>query len=712
METATKKISAKDLEILQSSRVALLANTIFNPEILQQINSNTVWEELTCIGYNPQISRLEAVVSIKQATGYSGDLCSTGSTEYVRFFIDWYNTGIYTDLGIASFKVADISDAPAGAQHPLQYMAYLKVEDKFYRRYCRTPLLPKIRAVLSWNTPPSANPFIPPVFGNAREARIQIAARTIFDQFFGVDKLVNIQKSLNVSFNEKPVSDTLLSAIEPVSWSELKENYAKLEVPDHRLFFEAVHPLIKQGPKISPLAAQKDMFKLKEFKINFKELAESINALKFNTTYEDITCVGLNTATDMLGAVIRIKRPGGYSGNLCNGGSFEYVNFWADWDNDGNFDQFLGTASVKVYDIPTVGSGNELFYCVSLPFDVKKHLRSCGNPNVIKIRAVLSWATPASTTDPNDPAPWGNILDALVQIRPGQIGTDLVPLIEAISGVTLDTIDINPLSTSYGLGNSTSILTGDNYNTFGGTVYITGEFLNSGPSKNVKYRIQFNDGSGWQPVTGSQTYLKEFPTLPTTYAYETQTPPDGWFEYIPDNTTVGVVNKTLASWSTGSKFGVHRLRIQYTLDKVSIFTQVFSAIRLNNTDFVKSPTANTVVDPGSTFDLVIDGGDCHSYDDASPIINGHLRVLHEYFGYWTLVLEPATHTHGVTPSPTSRACFSLSDVGDGNFAWTLDTSLLDKCGYTVTLRGYDRTIVNGSLGARHQDSKSVGFAVL
>jgi hypothetical protein len=100
----------------KGSRGALLANSLFNPELLQQISSNTFWEALTCVGYNPQISRLEAVVSIKQATGYSGDLCSTGSTAYVRFFIDWYNTGTYVDPGIASFKVFDISDASSGRQ--------------------------------------------------------------------------------------------------------------------------------------------------------------------------------------------------------------------------------------------------------------------------------------------------------------------------------------------------------------------------------------------------------------------------------------------------------------------------------------------------------------------------------------------------------------------------------------------------------------------
>ena len=66
--------------------------------------SNTFWEELTCIGYNPLLSQLEGVISIKQATGYSGNLCSTGSMEFVRFFVDWGDGAGYQDVGLTSLK--------------------------------------------------------------------------------------------------------------------------------------------------------------------------------------------------------------------------------------------------------------------------------------------------------------------------------------------------------------------------------------------------------------------------------------------------------------------------------------------------------------------------------------------------------------------------------------------------------------------------------
>src|SRR3954471_14143207 len=54
-----------------------------------QPQSITQWEEIACIGYNPEMRRLEAIVNIKQSTGYNGGLCTNASREYVRFFVDF-----------------------------------------------------------------------------------------------------------------------------------------------------------------------------------------------------------------------------------------------------------------------------------------------------------------------------------------------------------------------------------------------------------------------------------------------------------------------------------------------------------------------------------------------------------------------------------------------------------------------------------------------
>src|SRR5438034_4680264 len=58
-------------------------------EAVAQIAGNTKYEELTCVGFNPDLNRLEATLQIKQSFGYRGNLCTAGSTEYVRFFINY-----------------------------------------------------------------------------------------------------------------------------------------------------------------------------------------------------------------------------------------------------------------------------------------------------------------------------------------------------------------------------------------------------------------------------------------------------------------------------------------------------------------------------------------------------------------------------------------------------------------------------------------------
>src|SRR4051812_23941147 len=47
-----------------------------------QIQSNPTYEQIGCVGFQPQFNRLEAVVFVKQQSGYGGPLCSNGTQEY------------------------------------------------------------------------------------------------------------------------------------------------------------------------------------------------------------------------------------------------------------------------------------------------------------------------------------------------------------------------------------------------------------------------------------------------------------------------------------------------------------------------------------------------------------------------------------------------------------------------------------------------------
>jgi hypothetical protein len=190
---------------------------------------------------------------------------------------------------------------------------------------------------------------------------------------------------------------------------------------------------------------------------------------------------------------------------------------------------------------------------------------------------------------------------------------------------------------------------------------------------------------------------------------------DGWYIYDV-NPALGIFdiwdNGLLANLNAGALAdGTYTIRFEYT-DEMAVpqIGDVFSIV-ICNQDMSVSPTANTVVDLTRDIDLVIDGGDCHSYSKADTLINGHLRAVHPYFGWWTLDLQPTSHTNGSVPSPTSRYYSSVGDAGDSNTPWTLDTKPLDPCGYTVSLSAHTRVILGSSPGYfPYYGPKAVGFA--
>src|ERR1700737_2083251 len=59
---------------------------------------DTSYEELRCIGYNPDLGLLSATIEIKLPFGFGGDLCSNGSLEYVRFWVS-YAGGPWSNIG-------------------------------------------------------------------------------------------------------------------------------------------------------------------------------------------------------------------------------------------------------------------------------------------------------------------------------------------------------------------------------------------------------------------------------------------------------------------------------------------------------------------------------------------------------------------------------------------------------------------------------------
>ena len=675
----------------------------------------TNWEELTCAGYNPQFRRLEAVVNVKQTNGYNGNLCSNASTEYVRFFVDFKDGGGFRDMGYTSFKVADISDAPPGPQHPLSYLAYLFIDDAKYKRFldCDHAVLPTMRAVLSWNAIPSVNPNQVPHYGNVVDADIQLARKTRLFPF----ELAEVLKSPNLTKYLDPEKEIELKLPDAILADELLKINKAAEVPDHRTFYSAIGANINSTLDFSQAASGFQIKNLDELKIDLSKFLDIFNDLenkKADTTFEELTCLGLNPATDSLGAVVHIKRNSGFNGNMCSKGSMEHVAFWADWNNNGVFDQYLGTVSINVHDIKDIPR-NGLYYNVLLPFDVSKHLRTCDSPNIIRVRAVLSWESLPSKTNPNQLNTWGNFKDALVQLRPKiQRGSGIHSAIYLVGNVDRNMIDPTQFLYNY----DATFPTIHNNRPWGGSITFHGIIDRNGFGGIIKYRFmvkkQAESDLAYQPVSTSETFTLDDLNTPAPAFSDPQTDPNGWFTY-KQNPAVGLynVNNYLAHWDATSKDdGAYTIRFVHTDEfNNEVIADQFTII-VNNKPMTISPTANATVDTAFDLDLVIDGGDCHSYSANDPTINGHLRAVHPYFADWSLDLQPTSHTHGTLPAPISRSYSALGDNGDANGTWSLDTSALDPCGYTVSLSAHTRVILNSSSNFPYYAPKAVGFAKL
>lgn len=689
----------------------------------------TYWEQLGCVGYNPTLSLLEATITIKRANGYTTDLCHAGSHEHVRFFIDWQDGTGWHDVGVASVSVHNISDAPPGDQHPLQYLVQHELDVRTRRKICRVPVIPKVRAVLSWNTLPPTNPNVLPLFGNRVDARIQLAPRrrwTVLD--LQKEKLTDISLT---KFFEK--SSAITFTPQAASIAELTEEYKKAKVSTARMVVGAYpQAFLKDTAAKVKLPASPSVPLAQLADINIDAITAFLNKDKADVTFEELTCIGFDPPTETLGGIVRVKLPSGYSGDLCRTGSLEHVAFWADWNNNGTYDQYLGTASVLVHDIPAAAT-EPIDYAVRLYSpEFARHVRHCSNPNVIGVRAVLSWSTPPSTTDPNDLERWGNRLDANVVLRPGEavVGDNITCELITVGGVPPALIDDGEW---LAYPNATNVPGASNYRPWGGNYSVRAMLYNTGPARSVHYKIEYRaEGTAtWFPVTASQSYG----LLDPSDAVEgprgvTEIAVNGWLPYLLDfGAFITINNEKLVDWNTTSvDDGRYELRLKVTRDNpatnpAGTVLRTWKAT-VCNLEFVVHPLVSGAgLDPSSTLDIGIGGGACKLYKSGSGfVIPGQLKVVHPFFGQYTLDLQPDSAsvppgappgTPPVEPTPGQpTTCTSLSPVDDGPDAgtWSLNVNSVRDCGFTVTLRGYDRTLVDNGVRT-HEGAKAVGFAV-
>jgi hypothetical protein len=639
---------------------------------------NTTYEQLMCVGYQPNLKRLDAVVHIKQTGGYSGDICTAGSQEYVKFFVSTDNGATWSELGTVSFTVWDVP-----GPKPLEYDATLYVN--LAEECCHEENLVLIRAILSWEVPPGG-PTDPVVWGNALDETIQVEPIGTM----GGAKLVDLIECLPIEISLEQVAEVAdlaqpiaLGSTKALTPFELLESYAGTKVEPHRFLYPAFQEVLAKPEQLPALLAEPDFQLFPGIaNIDISKLIGIIVDPQGNETYEQIGCVGLNPKTSELAATIDVKLSSGYSGGLCTVGSYEYVGFWVDWEDGGGW-HYAGTSAVNVHDISAIPKGG-LGYSVSLPFaQLLSHRQPCEDgPRTARIRAVLSWATPPSTTDPYAVPFWGGHSETLILIPPG----------EAIKGggPELDTIgsmDIVEIDNGTGLATGPAVAVGftANESPFGGQVWFTGHVVDragtqfGGPG--IYYRIWiFSEGSWSFMSTTFNVWTTTFGSPPVSHLQTPQNlgPPfgDGWYKYLEDDSTLTTVaQNTLGYWqSAGDGQAWIYMETKDTIGDLGTPTAL-KLIQLDNTY------------PTDAISITSGGGSCGDFKIGDTITGDYSASDNEALAGVSFSLEPFPKaiSHVVTspPSPTFQAG-----------TWTLDTSGLDPCGYVVRLDASDRTIVN------------------
>lgn len=721
--------SDRDIELRRNARLLQIKNPNYFgtlegldikdlPKAELKKLGDTSFEELTCIGYNPDTRVLTAIVRVKQGSGYSGGPCTNGSDEFVRFYLD-YGDGTWVDHGMAGFDIHDLGD-----KDDLCYAVSIALDPKKTSCCEDRPVLPKVRAILSWSTPPAPNsPDWPPVWGNVLERDIQIDPRNALicalDDIFkapGIEKLdPAVVKQLQAVTAVQPVAQKPAAQLNELLLEAGKAD-DKLQVM--RNIFPAMQKLALKADSMAAYEV------LQGYDIDFAEFDDFVLKPDFNTTYEELHCVGLDRDKSHLHGVVQIKRPGGYSGNLCKAGSHEYVAFYLDF---GGGWVYMGTSSVVVHDIPAIPQGG-LWYQVELPVDLDPYREEWCKTKRARIRGVLSWNTPPTPYDPAHIAHWGDWEECWIEIKPlpeeVQPGI-FTPVLESIGNMSLSKIDAAGYASGSAIG---SIFTADD-SAFGGTILLGGTaFFAPAP---LEYRIMVQGPNDPTPYAWTAPFKADVTTYPSTTPVEvTQTASGDWFPYLP-SITVSVAGNLLGALK-GLDDGLYTVHLEFRQPAGPVLAVTAAK------DFMVDNTS-PVVDVEITSGV----GNCGKFGVGTPV-SGTFTATDLHMRRMTLTVTPGPESHGGTlsldsggplgplaslpitevpitpgnpagasPSKCSVDITYAADMLDGTGmtgTWHLDTTGMTPCGYNIRIWAEDRTIVNsGFIGWEAADIE--GFCV-
>lgn len=661
----------------------------FQP-VLDLGSNKQYYEELECIDYKPEIARLGAVIKIKQAGGYGGTPCIGGSREYVRFFVDYDNNGTWVDEGMAELGVYDHSFTDDLCYHVEINLSPDKVS------CCRSKaVLPKVRAILSWNIVPTAgDPNFPLVWGDVHEAFIQVQpSNSIWCYILStLDKYPNFklapefykpefEKQFLPDLKEKvkfvkPLAELATSA------ADLKKAYGT-EVQEARIALKAIHELSLNNATLNNNSIISTL--LPGF--NLVEIFDIYAKSKFNTDYEELHCVSLNRDMDTLHASVQIKRKTGYNGDLCSKGGQEYVAFYMDF---GAGWEYMGTQSTTVHDIPDNPAGG-LWYNVSLSIKLDAHRKQWCQVGKAKVKGILSYNLVPAPNDPEFVAPWGDWEECNVEVKPLPKGvtTGLTSVVlEKAGGMVVS--DIND-GTGLATTGSAGSLGGALNSPFYGTIELIGHIFYAVPGMEYRFLVT-RPGETEKPLLDQQI-ITTVNTGGIFVDHPLDPDDDGWIPYI-ETASLNIVAGLLGRYGAYVP-GKHVIRIQ-ARDGINVYDDPNGSVTL-------------LIDkeaPDVAIHIVTGGGDCADFNSGTDI-SGTYSMLDDHAGSFSIAVTPnkgaVVDVDGTGGNGLSFAGGTLPTTGKtGTFV--IHTAGVPKCGYNVRIDAWDRTIYNShGIGLHNND---------
>ena len=675
-------------------------------DAVSKLSKNKKYEEITCIGFNPDTNILTATVQVKLPYGYGGNQCGAGTFEHIRFYIDYGSGDGWEDLGLGGVKVWDLPNADDCADKPnkpLSYVVSIGIEPN--KKYCVNLVLPRVRAILSWEMiPPDSTPNWPPPWGNVMEQNIQIKPKP-WPSLIPIEVVKLDYINVLEKFPEPPELVPIdIPGPPPVEFKKIAKLYTSrdfikksgVKVEPSRFGHSALKMM--SGTSLpDPGIISVTLAEWKDLKLDLGKAIKVLDKTAADISYEELNCVGLDPNRDWLEATFKIKKSAGYSGSLCTPGSKEYVAFWADWDDTCNW-TYLDTVEVDVHDIPAVPADG-LSFTAFLPVDLDTVRKHCSVPKIGRIRAVLSWNQPPSTTDPNSLRHFGNRLDTHIQIKPAAAKA----LIERIGGVSVSQIDY--------LGNGKTKIgaqmmpagtfadywgAGSNACPFGGRMFIVGKQFNSG-----KYRLKVRPvgNPGGEIIVTSKFWITKGLNPPTLI---TPDPVTGYVNYAD---VVNNHDDMLGWWRSGTNNGQWEIMLERVRPNTTVVTTPWYKIHLDNIE--------------AHAGISLDGGPCKTFiKGAVSEITGKFVATDTHFAGFKLrtlptsITPPAPLTPGTVSSSSGSWTTGRTEALSPGRVWKLVVDDMTPCGYVVEVYAYDQTIRNNHSNAHSYGRDDVGFCVI